>query len=340
MRLDAVGRDGIVRWGILSTANIARKAVAPAIVASANGVVEAVASRDARRAHDVAAEIGASRAHASYEALLADDGVDAVYIALPNSLHREWVLRAVEAGKHVLCEKPLGASAGECVDMANAADARGVVLMEAFMYRFHPRIEAAVAAVREGAIGTLRLVRSSFTFAVRDPANIRLAPELAGGSLMDVGCYCVNVARTLFGAEPISASAQARWSERGVDLGMAGTMTFEGGGVAQFHSALDLARDEIVEVVGTEGRIVIESAFLPGTGDVAYQIHGADGSNETRSFAGADEYRIMVEHVAGRLLTGRRPDYDAMEAARNMAAIDALSASARQGGQPVPVARD
>lgn len=332
MTAKPTGHPGRVRWGILSTANIARKAVGPAIAASANGVVHAVASRDAGKAGAFARALGAPQASGSYEALLARDDVDAVYIALPNGLHREWVLRAVEAGKHVLCEKPLGASEAECSEMAAAADAGNVVLMEAFMYRFHPRTRALAAAIRHGAIGELRLVRSSFTFAVRDPANIRLDPRLAGGSLMDVGCYCVNISRTLFGAEPTMAFAQARWSERGVDLGLAGTLSFDGGGLAQFHSALDLARDEVVEVVGTEGRIFVESAFLPGKGAVSFEIRRADGSRETRSFDGADEYQLMVEHFADCVLAGTQPEYGAHEASRNMAAIDALAASARSGG--------
>ena len=331
-------RGGTVRWGVLSTANIARKAVGPAIVASGNGRVHAVASRDGARAEEAGRALGAARAYGSYAAMLADPEVDAVYIALPNSLHREWVLRSVEAGKHVLCEKPLGTSAAECEEMARAAEAAGVLLMEAFMYRFHPRTEAIVAAVRSGDLGEVRLVRSSFTFAVNDPSNIRLDPDLAGGSLMDVGCYCVNAGRTVLGAEPVTVQAHGRFSERGVDLGLAATMVFEDGAVAQFHSALDLARDEVLEIVGSEGRLSVEGAFLPGCGDVAYEVRGRSGTRQTRTFDGVDEYRLMVEHVGDCVLHGTGPRYDAREAARNMAVIDALAASARDGGRPKTVA--
>jgi D-xylose 1-dehydrogenase (NADP+, D-xylono-1,5-lactone-forming) len=191
-----------LRWGVLSTANIGRAAVIPAIQHSANGEVVAVASRDEQKSHDFAAKAGIGRSYGSYEALLASSDIDAVYIPLPNSLHRAWTIKAAEAGKHVLCEKPLALNAVECAEMETAARRHNVLLMEAFMYRFHPQTEKVLALLHEGAIGEVRLIHSAFTFRVSNPANIRLQPQLGGGSLMDVGCYCVNLSRTLAGAQP------------------------------------------------------------------------------------------------------------------------------------------
>lgn len=329
-----------IRWGILSTANIGRKVVAPALQSSRNGRVVAVASRDGSRAREYAAALDIPTSHGSYEALLADPQVDAVYVPLPNSLHRHWTEQALAAGKHVLCEKPLAADAQECIAMHEAAERADRLLMEAFMYRFHPRIERTIASVRSGALGQLRLVRSSFTFAVADPSNIRLQPELAGGALMDVGSYCVNVSRTLFGREPIAAQANARWTSSGVDGDLVGVLRFEGGGTAQFHCALDLPRQEFVEVVGEAGRLRLESAFLPGTGPTSIETTGRDGVVHTEHVPGADEYRLMAEHFADCVLRREQPRYGALEAAANMAAIEALLRSAKAGGAPQPIATE
>ena len=190
-----------LRWGVLSTANIGRAAVNPALQASRNGVLSAVASRDADRANAFAREHGIPRAYGSYEDLIDDPDIDALYIPLPNSLHRDWVIHAVRAGKHVLCEKPLALNAADCFEMAAAAEEAGGKLMEAFMYRFHPRIERVVDMIRDGHIGEIGAVRSTFTFRLRSPDNIRLDPSLGGGSLLDAGCYCVNVSRTIVGEE-------------------------------------------------------------------------------------------------------------------------------------------
>lgn len=329
--------ESTVRWGILSTANIGRAAVVPAIQASANGRVVAVASRDAERAGAFAAAAGIPRHHGSYEALLDDDDVDAVYVPLPNALHREWTIRAAERGKHVLCEKPLALTAAECVEMADAAEQHGIVLMEAFMYRFHPRTERLLEHVRGGIIGEVRVVRSAFTFRLRSETNIRLDPDLGGGALMDVGCYCVNASRTVAGTEPVEAQAFAAWTSRGVDASLSGALRFADGLVARFDCALTLERREVCEVAGTDGTILVDSAFLPGTADVPLRtLRGREGE-DVETVRGADEYRLMVEHFADAVLTGTRLRYDAHEAARNMRAIEALYASARAGGRPVAI---
>jgi predicted dehydrogenase len=327
--------NGRVRWGVISTANIGRAAVNPAIQASSNGALVAVASRDGDRAKAFAAVHSIAKAYGSYQALLEDDEIDAVYIPLPNSEHREWTIRAVEHGKHVLCEKPLALDASECAEMGAAAAQHGVTLMEAFMYRFHPRTERVIEMIREGRIGTLKAIRSSFTFRLTNPANIRLDPELGGGALMDVGCYCVNVSRTMAGEEPEAVQATAQWTDRGVDDFLAGTLHFPSGAVAHFDCALTMARYESYEVAGTDGYLRVPASFLPGTGDVEIEdVHGDKGTT-THVLEGADEYRLMVEHFAECVLHGNEPRYGAGEAAANMRVIEALYRSARGGGQPV-----
>lgn len=329
--------DTKLRWGVISTANIGRAAVNPAIQASMNGELVAVASRDATRAEAFAEKWGIPRHYGSYEALLEDEDIDAVYNPLPNSLHREWTIRATEAEKHVLCEKPLAVGAAECLEMADAARAHGVKLMEAFMYRFHPRTERVLQMVREGAVGDPRMIHSAFTFRLTKPDNIRLDPALGGGSLMDVGCYCVNISRTVAGAEPMEVQATARWAASGVDEQMAGTLRFGSGLLAQFDCALTMERREVYEIAGTDGYLAVAAAFLPGTGDVEIVERRGRGEEIRHVVGGADEYRSMVEHFADAALHDRPLRYAAEEAAANMRVIEALYQSARGGGQVVPL---
>jgi xylose dehydrogenase (NAD/NADP) len=342
-----------LRWGVLSTANIGRAAVIPAIQRSRNGEVVAVASRDEQKCDAFAARAGIGRSYGSYEALLAADDIDAVYIPLPNSMHREWTIKAAEAGKHILCEKPLALNAAECVEMENAARRHGVTLMEAFMYRFHPQTEKVLELLREGALGEVRLIHSAFTFRVSNPANIRLQPDLGGGSLMDVGCYCVNLSRTVAGQEPIEVQATANWSASGVDAQMAGWLRFAGGQdassvqrrnaedressasglLATFDCALTLERREYYEVAGTEASLFVPVAFLPGTGDTTLRLRRGRKDESVLTIGGVDEYRLMVEHFADCVLNGKPLRYPPSEAADNMRVIDALYRSARNGGQ-------
>jgi predicted dehydrogenase len=327
-----------IRWGILSTANIGRRAVTPAIRASENGVLMAVASRDANKATEYAGQFGIPRSYASYGELLADPEVDAIYNPLPNSLHREWTIRALEAGKHVLCEKPLSLDAAECVEMFEAAKQNDRILMEAFMYRFHPRMHRMLELLASRPLGDVKLIRSAFTFPVLDPSNIRLQPELGGGALMDVGCYCVNVSRTLLGREPVEAQAFEVQGGAGVDVELIGVLRFEGDVFAQFHCAMNTFRQEFVEVVGSEGRLRLDSAFLPGTADAVIQLDRQGEGKTEVVVPGAEQYRLMVEHFAECALKGTEPRYGLDDAAANMAAITALYESARDGGRPKRVA--
>jgi predicted dehydrogenase len=328
-----------LRWGVLSTSNIGRVAVNPAIQASKNGELVAIASRDEARARELAAKAGIPKAHGSYEALLDDADVDAVYIPLPNRMHLPWTVRAAEYKKHVLCEKPLAMSGAECLEMKRACDAHGVKLMEAFMYRFHPRTREVFRRVAAGEIGDVLAIQSAFTFRLERPENIRWSAELGGGALMDVGCYCVNVSRTILGKEPLEAQAFATWAPSGVDATLAGTLRFEGGAVAQFDCALTLERRERYEVAGTLGSLALDRAFLPGTRDVAIVHRQAAGKEARTEIPGVDEYRLMVEHFGEVVLEGAELVYGADEAARNMAAIEALYRSSRSGGRPEAVAR-
>jgi D-xylose 1-dehydrogenase (NADP+, D-xylono-1,5-lactone-forming) len=324
-----------LRWGVISTANIGRFAVIPAIQASHNSELVAVASRDVHKSAEFAARLNIPQSYGRYQSLLDASDIDAVYIPLPNSLHREWTIMAAEAGKHILCEKPLAMSAAECADMQAAAQANGVKLMEAFMYRFHPQMEKVLERVRSGALGTLRVIHASFTFRLTNPANIRLQPELGGGALMDVGCYCVNLSRTVAGAEPVQVQAFARWGVTGVDEEMIGSLLFADGPMAQFDCALTLARRESCQIVGTDAYVDMPATFLPGDSDTTIlESRGAREPPTAHVVGGVNEYQLMVEHFADCVLNDRPLRYGPEEAAANMRVIEALYRSARRGGLP------
>ena len=326
-----------LKWGVISTSKIGRVAVIPAIQASNNGALIAVGGRVLDKTREFAAQSNIPRFYSSYEALLEDENIDAVYNPLPNSMHREWSIKAAEAGKHILCEKPLALDAFECHEMEAAAKENGVRLMEAFMYRFHPQTEKVLQMVRTGVIGDLRMIRSAFTFRLMNPNNIRLNAELGGGALMDVGCYCVNISRTLAGAEPEEVQAFGDWGSTGVDERMVGTLRFPKGVFAQFDCALTMERREHYEVAGTDANIVVPAAFVPGLNDtVIFEKHGR-GDTITHTIAGVDEYRLMVEHFADCLLNDRPFRYSAAEAVLNMQVIQSLYQSARHGGKPISV---
>jgi xylose dehydrogenase (NAD/NADP) len=321
-----------LRWGVISTSNIGKVAVNPAIQASHNGELVAVASRTEEAARAFADESGIQRAHGSYEALLEDDGVDAIYNPLPNSLHLDWSIRAAEKGKHVLCEKPLALTAAQCREMEAAASANGVKLMEAFMYRFHPRTERVLEMVKSGAIGDLRQIRSSLTFPLDRPKDIRWDPELGGGALFDVGCYCVNIGRTVAGAEPVEVRSMANWHTTGVDVQMAGSLRFDNGMLAHFDCALNMKRSEVFQIHGSDGHLRVQQAFLPGTDEVVIEKFDIENNLSAIKVEGADEYQLMVEHFADCALNDLPLRYSAEEAALNMKVIEALYESARKDG--------
>ena len=323
-----------LRWGVLGTANIGR-AVNPAIHAAHNSTLVAVASRDAGKARAYAHQWSIPRCHASYLDLLTDAEIDAVYIPLPNGLHKEWTIRAAEHGKHILCEKPLALTANECREMHHAAVANGVTLMEAFMYRFHPRTERVIELVHGGSLGTARAVRSAFTFRLMRPNDVRFDATLGGGALFDVGCYCVSAARTIAAAEPVEVQAWATYTDRDVDEQLAGTMRFASGLVAHFDCALNQETRQFYDIGGTDASIQIEAAFNPGVRELSLVRRGVNHDEHREEFTAIDQYRLMVEHFADCALHQRPVRYDALEAAANMTVIEALYHSARSGGRPV-----
>ncbi len=313
-----------LRWGILSTARIGSRRVIPAIQKSETGTVTAIASRSGARARESAARFNIPRAHASYEDLLADPDVQAVYIPLPNNMHKEWTLRAAAAGKHILCEKPLALDAAEAREMAAAASRAGVLLQEAFMYRFHPQIERLVQLVRTGAIGTPWLVRAGFTFTVASEEDIRLNPSLGGGGIYDVGCYTVSISRLLLG-EPEQASAVATF-QGGVDVRLSALLTFPHGASALIDCGLRAPMRQFCEVVGTEGTITVRRPFLPGEDPALLSLRRGE-AEERIEIPGTDQYVRMIDHFGTAVLNGAAPRHPAEDAVANMAALDLLRAS-------------
>jgi predicted dehydrogenase len=320
---------GVVRWGILSTANIGVRKVIPATQKAERCEVVAIASRDGERAARTAAELGIPRAHEGYDSLLSDPDVDAVYIPLPNSEHAAWTIAAARAGKHVLCEKPLAMTAAEAEEMVRACANEGVLLMEAFMYRLHPSWEAARDLVASGRIGRVRAVQSWFSYFNDDPGNIRNVPELGGGALYDIGCYCINLSRMLFGGEPTGIEASVTRDATGTDVLTSAILAFDDD-VAVFTCSTRAEPDQRVHIYGTEGRISIGIPFnIPP--DRPAQITVTAGGDppvspdsETLTFAAADEYTIQAERFANAVLDGRPLPIPPEDAIGNLRVIDAI----------------
>jgi predicted dehydrogenase len=329
-----------LRWGILSTASIARTKVIPGIQRAPNCRVVAIASRDPGQARDAAAGLGIPHAHGSYEALLADPEVDAVYIPLPNHLHAEWTIAAVRAGKHVLCEKPLALTSTDAQSMVAAAEAAGVLLMEAFMYRLHPSWVATRELVASGRIGRLLAVQSWFSFFNDDPTNIRNIREYGGGALFDIGCYCINLSRLLFGGEPVRVQGSlVRDPGTGVDILTSGLLEFDGG-LSSFTCSTRAEDDQRVDIYGTEGRISIEIPFNipPDRPTHVFLTSGGDPpvnpASERLTFDAADPYTVEAEQFATAVLAGGPPPVPPADAVANLRVIERLiEADARQSSR-------
>lgn len=318
-----------VRWGILSTANIGKKRVIPAIQQSNNGIVSAVASRDFQKAKAFAEECGIPQVYGSYEELLADPNIDAIYIPVPNSMHAEWAIKCAEAGKATLCEKPLASDGDEAQTMVDAFKARGILFAEAFMYRFHPQNQRAWQMIQEGAIGELQIINASFSFKIAKRGDIRLNQELAGGALMDVGCYCINTARFFTGEDPIKGHALAKFGESGVDEEIVGVLEFPSGVRAHLDASFNSIKVHTYELRGSDGRIVMPESFTPepNQATVIHYWHGND--YEKIEIAPDNQYRIMVEDFADAYINKRPPRFDPQDGVSNMRAIDLLLKSAR-----------
>jgi predicted dehydrogenase len=323
-----------IRWGILSTANIGIKRFIPGVQKSHNGIVAAIGGRDLAKTRGVAEQLGIPKAYGSYAELLADPDIDAIYNPLPNAMHAEWTLKAAAAGKPTLCEKPLAIDVREAQHMIEGCRERGVLLMEAFMYRFHPQHARVRELIDDGAIGNVRFVRSAFTFMLEpfNPANVRLQRDLAGGALMDVGCYCVNAARMLFGEEPHWASAQWDFrAEFGVEVSLAGMLGFGEGRTAIFDCGFRAAGSGSYSVAGTSGQIDVLSSFVPNPDETLIRIDSRDGVREER-IAGVDQYQLEAEEFADALLDNRPLRIPPDDAVHTLRAIAALHRSAAAHG--------
>ena len=322
-----------VRWGVLSTAQIATEKVIPGLRRARRADLVAIASRSEASARAAADRLGIATAHGSYEALLADPAVDAVYIPLPNHLHAEWAIAALRAGKHVLCEKPLALTAADAERMAAEAEASGRLLMEAFMYRHHPSWVAVHDLVTSGRIGRLTAVDSWFSYFNDDPANIRNVLAYGGGALYDIGCYCVNLSRWLFGGEPATVSAAVRRDPAtGVDVLTSGTLAFADG-IASFTCSTRVETDQRVHVYGTEGRISIEIPFNipPDRPTRVFVTAGGDPpvapATETLEFATADPYACEVDAFSEAILAGAPAPVPPADAIANLRVIERVFAS-------------
>ena len=328
----------VLRWGLMSTARI-NLALLPALRECARAEAVAVASRDRDRAATFADQNGLAKAYGSYEALLDDPDVDVVYNSLPNRLHAEWTIRAAEAGKHVLCEKPLACTLEEVDAIAAAAERSGVVVAEAFMYRHHPQTLRVQEIAASGIIGEVRLVRGSFSFVLERDGDIRLDPELDGGSAWDVGVYPVSYARTIFAGPPIAVAAVQHAAAGGVDLTCAGTISFEGGGQAQFDSSFELPSRANVEIVGSQGLLVVPNPFKPGRSATILCGRTGDALESIVVSAEHDLYTYEVDDLTDAVAGLRPPRVTLADSRENVATILAALGSARTGGGPVRVER-
>jgi len=324
-----------IRWGVLGYARIARESVIPAILRSGNSEFYALASHDeAKRAESRTRFPGGHRVHSSYEELLDDPAVDAVYLPLPNSLHREWTIRAAELGKHVLCEKPMALNAAECRAMIDACAAHRVTLMEAFMYRYTDRTRQVRDVVRSGALGEIKFIESSFRFLLANPASIKLKPELGGGALYDVGCYPVNFAGMVADVVASAPAGTVRPDSvavegvraGGIDVLSSAFLKYPSGLVAALHCGFNAHKRVFSEIVGTQGVLEIPDTFFDNAGSLL--LTTGDTRREI-PVALSDRYRLEVEDFADAILRQRPPQYSLAETLRNAETLDRLLAASR-----------
>ena len=322
-----------INWGVISCANIGTRAVIPAIQHSRNAQVIAIASRDPARARQVASQQEIPNAFGDYAAILADPDIEAVYIPLPSSLHAEWAIRAAKHHKHILVEKPMALNVGEMDEIAAAAANNGVLAMEALMYKLHPQTGRVAEIIRCGGLGAVQLVSAAFTIHVPNPKDIRLTRALGGGCLLDIGSYCVSVARMAMQAEPIEAIGRARIGPGSdVDEVFGGLLRFSEGRLATFGCALHGPREQWYKVSGSEATLTVPVPFAPGTDDRELIIRrGWQRGQETEErirVAGVDQYQLMVEQFSGCVLMGGSPAISLAETRANVAVVSALLQSA------------
>jgi xylose dehydrogenase (NAD/NADP) len=318
-----------IKWGILSTAQIGVETVIPAIFRTSNSEVHAIASSSGK-ARDIAEKLNIPHHYESYDQLLEDPEIDAVYIPLPNNMHSEWTMKAAKQKKHVLCEKPAALNENEVEEMINVCRENQVLFMEAFMYRFHAQHKKVKELIQSGAIGDIKMLRSSFSFFMENrEGNIRLNPDLGGGAIYDVGCYCVNVFRYILDSEPISLYALGHLTPDGVETSAAVTLKFPNDILATFDCSFDASLQQEYEIVGTKGSIRVPLAFRP-------DINGGNGivnvyqqDKVTNYVVQADQYLLEIEHFSDCILHNKAPIYSEENTVANMKVIDAIYQSLR-----------
>ena len=332
--MPTVSTGSRIRWGVMGVAKIATVKVIPAMQRGEWTEVAAIASRDAGRARQAAAALHIPRWYGSYEGLLADRDVDAVYIPLPNHLHVPWATKAAEAGKHVLCEKPIGLNAAEAANLLAVRDRTGVLIQEAFMVRTHPQWLAVRDMVRAGRIGQLRAMVGFFSYFNEDPANVRNRPDYGGGGLLDIGCYLVNTSRMIFGREPQRVVAAMETDPRfGVDT-LASMLLDFGGGHTIGTCSTRLVAYQRIQIMGTHGRIEIEIPFNAPP-DQACRVFVDDGSGlrdesaQQVELEACDQYTIQGDLLSRAILEKQPAPYPLEDSVANMRVIDAVFASAR-----------
>jgi D-xylose 1-dehydrogenase (NADP+, D-xylono-1,5-lactone-forming) len=324
-----------LRWGILGTARIAAEIV-PGLQRSEVNILRAIASRNAQNAAKFAEEYVIESAYASYEALLNDDDIDCVYIPLPNSMHGEWVRRALECGKHVLCEKPLVPSADEAAKLFDLAEQRGRVLAEAFMYRHHPKVQRLVEMVRSRELGDIHTIRSSFNFLTEQPEqDIRFNPALAGGSLRDVGSYCISVSNLVVGEEPEEVVGVPVMSQLGVEERYYGTLRYRSGAVALFDCSMVSPLSVGVSVLGSLGEAHIPMPWYSHRPPHEIRVRRFDGHSYTVAVSSDNPYHLETENFAAAVRGVSDPVIPRQETERNLRTIERLRAAIRASDLPL-----
>lgn len=323
--------SGKIRWGVLSTAKIGTEKVIPAMQRGDHCEIAAISSRDPGSARSAAEGLGIAKAYGSYESLLADPDIDAVYNPLPNHLHVKWSIRALEAGKHVLCEKPIGLTAAEGRKLADAAARHPELkVMEAFMYRHHPQWQYTKKAIDSGEIGDLLTIQSAFFYSNTDPANIRNIREMGGGGLMDIGCYNISLSRFLFGSEPRGVMGAIEYDPAfGTDRLCSGILQFEGG-TSSFTCGTQASPYQRVNALGSDGRIEIEIPFNAPPDRPCRLWHQRGGRMEEVLFETCDQYTIQGDLFAKAVIEDTAVPTPIEDAVANMRVIEAIVRSAEE----------
>ncbi len=314
-------------WGILGPGFIATRAVIPAIQEVSNSRVLAVASSNEERSREVALRFGIERSYSGYQSLLDDSDVDLVYITLPNHLHREWTIRAAAAGKHILCEKPLAMSAAECNEMIAACQQANVLLMEAVMYRFHPRMLHLKQMLVAREPGDIRFLHAAFSFNFNAPENYRAYSQFGGGALLDIGSYCVNSARWLIGSEPEVSQVSISYSHETIDLNTSAVLRFGEDVFAHIQCSFAAAEHQTIEVVGTTGAVTAPLAFTAWRDDTTMLLIQHGSVFERKEFAPADPYQLMVEHFTSCVMEKTPLLYPPEDGWATLRALDMLRGS-------------